>query len=152
MKKYIKIIAVFVLVSVLFTTFYIRTFALSYKGMVLINADTLEILDSYEPHKKLPMASTTKMMTALILAETSELDKKIVTTKEMVTVEGSSMGLLVGDTVSYYDLLVGMMLASGNDAANTAAICVAGSIEKFAELMNKRAKEIGMQNTNFVTP
>lgn len=119
---------------------------------VLINADTFEILHSENAHERLPMASTTKLMTSLILAEQRTPYKTIVTTKEMVTVEGSSMGLLEGDTVSYYDLLVGMLLPSGNDAANTAAISVAGSVEKFAELMNEKAATLGMVNTHFVTP
>lgn len=118
----------------------------------LLNADTYEVLASSNAHKRMSMASTTKLMTALILAEQRTPFKEIVTTRQMVTVEGSSMGLLEGDTVSYYALMVGMMLASGNDAANTAAISVAGSIEEFAVLMNKRAAQIGMTNTNFVTP
>ena len=126
--------------------------AVSAQSYALINADTLEVLDSGNAHARLPMASTTKIMTALILAEQGTPEKQIVTTKEMVTVEGSSMGLLEGDTVSYYALLVGMMLSSGNDAANTAAIAVAGSVSDFADMMNKRAAEIGMTNTHFVTP
>ncbi len=124
----------------------------SAKAYVLLNADTLDVIAAGNAHKRLPMASTTKIMTALILAELNTPDKEIVTTKEMVTVEGSSMGLKAGDSVSYYELLVGMLLPSGNDAANTAAICVAGSAEKFADLMNKKAKDIGMSNTHFVTP
>lgn len=98
------------------------------------------------------MASTTKIMTALILAEQEDLSKEICCTKEMVTVEGSSMGLLVGDRVTYHDLLYGMLLASGNDAANTTAISIAGSTKKFAELMNQKAKELNLTNTHFVTP
>ncbi len=99
------------------------------------------------------MASTTKIMTALLLCELGgDLSKEIVTTREMVTVEGSSMGLQVGDTVSYHDLLYGMMLASGNDAANTVAIALGGSVSEFAQMMNNRAKELGLVNTHFVTP
>ena len=124
----------------------------SAKSAVVINAATGNILFQKNANEKLPMASTTKIMTALILAEQPDLTKTIVTTAEMVTVEGSSMGLLPGDTVSFYALLCGMLLASGNDAANTTAIVLSGSIEKFAELMNQKAKEIGMLNTNFVTP
>ena len=124
----------------------------SAKAYVVINAETGEVLVSSNAHLRLSMASTTKIMTALILAEQNTHEKEITATKEMVTVEGSSMGLLPGDKVSYYELLVGMLLPSGNDAANTAAICVAGSTEKFADLMNRRAAEIGMTNTHFVTP
>lgn len=121
-------------------------------GFVLINADTLEVLHSGNAHKRLPMASTTKIMTALLLAEQNTPDKTVVTTKEMVTVEGSSMGLLEGDTVSYHALLAGMLLASGNDAANTTAIALGGSVDNFVKMMNDRAAKIGMTNTNFVTP
>ena len=126
--------------------------SVSAKAYVVLNADTFEILSSKNAAARMSMASTTKLMTALILAEQRTPFKQIVATKEMVTVEGSSMGLLEGDTVSHYALMVGMMLSSGNDAANVAAISVAGSVENFAVLMNKRAKEIGMVNTNFVTP
>ncbi len=125
---------------------------ISAKSYCLLNADTFEVIDAKNAHQRLPMASTTKLMTALLLAEQNTPEKTVVTTHEMVTVEGSSMGLLVGDTVSFYDLLVGLMLPSGNDAANTVAIAVAGSVGAFAEMMNERAKEIGMKNTHFVTP
>ena len=124
----------------------------SAKGMVLMNADTGEILASKNAHLRLSMASTTKLMTALLLAETGTPEKTVVTTKQMVTVEGSSMGLLEGDQVSYHALLAGMLLSSGNDAANTTAIAVAGSVDKFVQMMNDRAKQIGMTNTHFVTP
>lgn len=124
----------------------------SAKSSILINADTLGVLYSDNAEIQLPMASTTKIMTALILAEQNTPDRIVKTTAEMVYVEGSSMGLKVGDTVTFSDLLYGILLPSGNDAANTAAIAIAGSTEKFALLMNKRAQEIGLHNTNFVTP
>lgn len=124
----------------------------SAQSAILINADTFSVIYSKNSEQRLPMASTTKIMTGLLLAE-ENLDSKIVTTtKEMVHVEGSSMGLKVGDTVSYEDLLYGIMLPSGNDAANTAAIAISGSVEKFAQKMNVKASELGLHNTNFVTP
>ncbi len=151
-EKVIAILISAVLVFVCFVQSSVRAVSASAKAYVLINADTLDILAAGNAHLRLPMASTTKIMTALLLAEQNTPDKEIVTTKEMVTVEGSSMGLTVGDRVSYYELLVGMLLPSGNDAANTAAISVAGSVDKFAELMNRKAQLIGMKNTHFVTP
>lgn len=126
--------------------------SVSAKGYCLINADTFEVLAGENIHKKLPMASTTKIMTSLILAEYGDLEREVTVTEQMVTIEGSSMGLLAGDKVSYYELLVGMLLPSGNDAANSVAILVAGSVEKFVEMMNQKAHKIGMDNTNFVTP
>ncbi len=126
--------------------------SVSAKGAVLMNGTTGEILWQQNGDTRLSMASTTKIMTALLLCESGDLSKKIVTTKQMVTVEGSSMGLLEGDTVSYRDLLYGMLLASGNDAANTTAIALGGSAENFVKLMNEKALDLGLNNTNFVTP
>lgn len=131
----------------------VSAYNISAKAAVVINGYTGEILYSQNCDQRLPMASTTKIMTALLLCELGgDLSKKIVTTREMVTVEGSSMGLQVGDTVSYHDLLYGMMLASGNDAANTTAIAIGGSVQKFVDMMNDRAKQMGLKNTHFVTP
>lgn len=122
------------------------------KAYVLVNAETMGIVFGKNYNKKLPIASTTKIMTALILAEQNTPQKIIKVTKEMVAVEGSSMGLMQGDLVSYNDLLYGMLLASGNDAANAVAYAIGGSLENFAKIMNKKAKEIGLKDTNFVTP
>ncbi len=126
---------------------------ISAKAAVVIDGYTGQILYSYNCNERLPMASTTKIMSALLLCELGgDLSREIVTTGEMVTVEGSSMGLLEGDTVSLHDLLYGMMLASGNDAANTTAIAIGGSVSGFVELMNKKAQEMGLVNTHFATP
>lgn len=133
--------------------FTVSAYNTSAKAAVVIDGYTGEVLYSQNSDSRLPMASTTKIMTALLLCEIGgDLTKEIVTTREMVTVEGSSMGLQIGDRVSFKDLLYGMMLASGNDAANTSAIAIAGSVPEFVKLMNARAKELGLVNTNFVTP
>ncbi len=133
--------------------FPVSAYNISAKAAVVIDGFTGEVLYSQNCDTRLPMASTTKIMTALLLCELGgDLSREIVTTREMVTVEGSSMGLQVGDTVSYHDLLYGMMLSSGNDAANTTAIAIGGSVSGFVELMNKRAQEMGLVNTHFVTP
>lgn len=121
-------------------------------GAVLISADTGEIIYSHNSFQKLPMASTTKIMSALLLLESGNLDEEFVVDSEAIKVEGSSMGLVEGDIVTKYALCCGMLLPSGNDAANVAAVCVAGSVERFAELMNKRAEQIGMTHSYFVTP
>ena len=124
----------------------------SAKSAVLISGDSGEVIYSQNAEECLPMASTTKIMTALLLCEYGHFDEELTVTKEMLAVEGSSMGLLPGDTVSLHDLLYGMMLASGNDAANVTAIAVGGSVAEFVELMNKKAEELGLQNTHFATP
>lgn len=124
----------------------------SAKASVVIDAFTGEIIYSKNCDECLPMASTTKIMTALLLCEYGSLDREIKVTKEMVTVEGSSMGLLPDDTVTLKGLLYGMMLPSGNDAANSTAYVVGGSIEKFVEMMNEKASFLGLKNTHFETP
>ena len=118
----------------------------------LINAENGEIIYEKNSDARLPMASTTKIMTALLLCEYGNLERSIKVTREMVTVEGSSMGLLPDDTVTLKDLLYGMMLPSGNDAANTTAFVVGGSIEGFVKKMNEKASSLGLKNTQFVTP
>ena len=124
----------------------------SARSAVLINGTTGEVIYGKNQSEQLPMASTTKIMTALLLAEENTPQKQVTVTKQMVTVEGSSMGLLPWDTISYNDLLYGLLLASGNDAANSVAYLLGGSLEGFAKIMNLKAKELGLLHTNFVTP
>ena len=125
--------------------------SVSAKGAILIDALTKQVFYEKNIHQKLPMASTTKIMTVLLTIESGNLDKEITFTKDMIA-EGSNMGLKIGDSVSLYSLCVGMMLSSGNDAANAAAISIGGNIPDFCKLMNKKAKELGMKNTSFETP
>ncbi len=122
------------------------------EGAVLIDAENGRILFEHNSSKQLPMASTTKIMTALLTLEEQDIDELFTVNSSAIMVEGSSMGLLEGDKVSLRVLASGMLLASGNDAANAAAVRVAGSIPDFVKLMNERAEEIGMKNTSFETP
>lgn len=151
MKRLIFVLMVLIIV-LLSLPINASALEVSAKAAVVICGDTGEVLYSKNVADQLPMASTTKIMTGLLLCEYGHLDREIIITDEMVRVEGSSMGLLVGDKVTLHDLLYGLMLASGNDAANTIAIVMAGSTGDFAALMNQKAKEIGLENTNFVTP
>lgn len=126
--------------------------SVSAQACVLYCPDNGKVLFSKNENSKMKMASTTKIMTTLLTLEQSASKNKNVTFTKEMTAEGSSMYLQVDDVVTLRDLAKGMMAASGNDAANAAAITIAGSAEKFSELMNRRAKQIGMKNTNFVTP
>lgn len=119
---------------------------------IVMDADTGIILYEKNAYEQRSMASTTKIMTALLAIESCRLDETVKITNEMVQTEGSSLGILPDDTITLYDLIVGMMLTSGNDSANAVACFLSGSLESFAELMNKRADELGMKNTHFVTP
>ena len=147
-------LSVFLVFSFLFLAFggvSASALSLSAKAAALINGDTGEMIFEKNAGERLPMASTTKIMTALLLCE-EDLSQEITVTAEMLRVEGSSMGLKAGDTVSYRDLLYGMLLSSGNDAANVTAFALAGSLDAFAERMNAKAEALGLRNTHFVTP
>ncbi len=124
----------------------------SAKAAIVIDADTGEIIYGKNESEKLPMASTTKIMSTLIVLEQGDLDEEFTVDADAIRVEGSSMGLKEGYKVTLRKLCYGMMLPSGNDAANAAAVRISGSVDKFVELMNERAEEIGLKNTHFVTP
>ena len=124
----------------------------SAESAVVLNAYTGEILYSKNPYEKRGMASTTKIMTSLVALEYGNLTDTVKAKLSDVTVEGTSIGLKDGDEVSLETLVAGMLLESGNDAANVTATMIAGSKEKFSELMNKKAKELGMLSTNFKNP
>lgn len=119
---------------------------------VVINGITREVLWAKEPDARRGMASTTKIMTALLLCEAGGLDRPVTVSAEAAATEGSSAGLAAGQTVTGRFLLAGMLLASGNDAATQTALTLGGSLPAFAEQMNRRAAAIGMENTHFVTP
>lgn len=127
--------------------------SVSARSAVVISAADGRILYEKNSHEKLPIASTTKIMTALLTLEAAARgDKTVRITPEMVRVEGSSMGLKAGDTLTLTALAEGMLSVSGNDAANSAAIAVGGSIQKFAALMNQKAAQLGLSDTHYVTP
>lgn len=122
------------------------------KGVVVIEMETGRILFDQHGERELPMASTTKIMTALITLEQPGLDEYFTVDSKAIQVEGSSMGLQEGDQVTLRTLAYGMLLASGNDAAGAAAVRIAGSEEAFVQMMNDRAQEIGLSHTHFATP
>lgn len=124
---------------------------ISAQACVLMVADTHEVLFARNAHEPLSMASTTKIMTSLVALECGMPQKNILVTDEMVRVEGTSIGLLPGDSIDVHTLIAGMLLESGNDAANVTAYAIAGGIAPFLDRMNEKAREIGMQNTCFET-
>lgn len=126
----------------------------SAQSAVVLTADTGAVLFEKDGHTPRPVASTTKIMTALLALEAAQEqgDPLVDITQEMVAVEGSSMGLQAGDSISLTGLAAGMLLASGNDAANAAALYLDGSLESFTARMNQRAAALGMEDTHFVTP
>ena len=125
---------------------------ISAKTAIVINSVTGEEVFSKNENMRLPMASTTKIMSALIALESGNLDEKFVVDKDAIKVEGSSMGLREGDIVTLRDLCYGMLLPSGNDSANATAVRVGGSVENFVRMMNEKAEQLGLESTHFETP
>ena len=124
----------------------------SARGAVLMEADSKEIIFGQNENARLPMASTTKIMTALVALESLPMDTTVKITPESVGVEGSSIYLCEGETMTLEQLLYALLLESANDAAVAIAVAVSGSVEAFAEKMNERAKTLGLTNTHFVNP
>lgn len=122
----------------------------SASAAIVMEAETGRVLFAKNAEEKRAMASTTKIMTALLALE--QEDREVTITEDMVRVEGSSMGLRAGDRLMLHDLAAGMLSVSGNDAANAAALLIDGSLEAFADRMNRRAAELGLSSTHFVTP
>ncbi len=126
--------------------------SLSAHSAVLLEASSGEIIFSKNENERLPMASTTKIMTALVALDCCELSDVVSVSPDAVGVEGSSIYLSRGEKVTMEELLYAMLLESANDAAAAIAIEVGGSIEGFAEMMNKKAIEIGLADTHFENP
>ena len=119
----------------------------------VVDGNTGTILYAQNENEKLPMASTTKVITAItVINNVEDLDKEYKIPKEAVGVEGSSVYLKEGEEVSIRELLYCLMLRSGNDSAVALAYIVAGGVENFAKLMNKTGKELGATNTNLTNP
>lgn len=144
-------------ILILFLTSLVSSYAvevpdISAKSAVVICADTGEVVFEKDAYQKMPMASTTKIMTSVLALEFGADEHFLTVTDEMVSVEGSSIGLLPDDKISLKTLVKGMLLESGNDAANSVAHIIGGSTPEFVAIMNSKAKEIGMNSTSFETP
>ena len=126
--------------------------SVSAKSAVVMEASTGRVLYQKNAFEKMPMASTTKIMTALVAIENSNLDDRVTVSPNASGIEGSSIWLSPGETMTLSDLLFGLMLASGNDAAVAIAEHVGGDVETFVGMMNDKAREIGAYNTHFANP
>lgn len=127
-------------------------FSVPASSAILLDAATGSVLYAQNADLQRGMASTTKIMTALVILETLPADTVVEITQEMTGAEGSSLYLQAGEHLTVEQLLYGLMLESGNDAAEALAIACDGSIEKFAERMNERAKAMGLTHTRFANP
>jgi len=153
-----KIKKIFTLLALCLTFFAFlpqKTFAketTSAKACVVFEANSGRLLFEKNKDQKLPEASTTKIMTALVVAENVDVNEVVVIPKQAVGIEGSSIYLREGEKLTVKELLYGLMLRSGNDCAVALALHVGKSIENFANIMNKKAKFLGCKNTNFTNP
>ncbi|MBU7005575.1 D-alanyl-D-alanine carboxypeptidase family protein [Phosphitispora fastidiosa] len=125
---------------------------ISADAAILMDAGTGQVLFAKEPFKKRPPASTTKVLTALTAIETGSLKDMVEVSEKAAGTEGSSIYLSAGETLTLSDLLYGALMRSGNDACVAIAEYVAGSVERFAQLLNIRALAMGTLNTHFTNP
>ena len=132
--------------------FSVPSHAISARSAILLDVTTNRILFEKDIDQKSLIASTTKIMTALLICERCNVLDRMRIPKEAVGIEGSSVYLQEGEVLTIQELLYGMMLHSGNDAAVALAIYCGGTIEGFAQMMNDKAKTLGMVNTNFENP
>ena len=143
-------------------TFFLAVFCLPFvcyatptvsaSSAILINANTGEIIYEKQADERRAMASTTKIMTAIVAIENGDLDATITVPAGAVGIEGSSLYLKKGEKMTLYELLQGLMLRSANDAAEAIALSLCGSVDAFADLMNEKAKVLGLCNTHFTNP
>ena len=126
--------------------------AVSAEKAILMDANTGRVLYEKDPDRRSLIASTTKIMTALIICEQCNVLDRMQIPKEAVGIEGSSMYLREGEVLTLQDLLYGLMLQSGNDAAVALAIYCGGTVSDFAQLMNDKARQLGMTGTHFENP
>lgn len=125
---------------------------LNSRSAIVIDRNSKTVLFGKNENAKRKMASTTKIMTAIVVIENSNLSDIVQVSKKSAGTGGSRLGLKTNDKITVHDLLYGLMLCSGNDAAVALAEHIGGSVEGFSVLMNNKAKELNLANTNFVTP
>lgn len=129
-----------------------KVFAVSAQRAIMVDSQTGRVLYEKNADQQALIASTTKIMTALVVCEQCNVLDRMKIPREAVGIEGSSMYLQEGEVLTIQELLYGLMLHSGNDAATALAIYCGGTIEGFAELMNDKAHRLGMEDTHFVNP
>ena len=125
---------------------------LNARSCVVLDRNSKKIIFGKNEYNKVKMASTTKIMTATIIIENCDLNKTITVSKKAASTGGSRVGLKSGDKITIRDLLYGLLLCSGNDAAIALAETAAGNVQEFSNMMNNKAKELGLNNSHFESP
>lgn len=163
--KYIKIITLLLIFALIFSAFSISSIAvegekssknelsISAKAACLIDVQSGRVLYGKNENTRLPMASTTKIMTAIVALESGfPFDTLVRVPKEAVGIEGSSIYLEEGENITLEALIYGLLLCSANDASMAIAIAISGSVDSFVEKMNEKATSLGLSNTHFSNP
>jgi len=122
------------------------------RSAIVIDAESGRVLFEKNAYIKRPMASTTKVMTAIIALENCDLNEVVTVSRNAALVNGSTINLTTGEKLTMRELMYGLLLRSGNDAAIAIAEHIGGSVDGFAKMMNDKAREIGAYNTKFTTP
>jgi serine-type D-Ala-D-Ala carboxypeptidase (penicillin-binding protein 5/6) len=155
MKRFVRLCTILLVVSLIFVNFPQMTSAsvsVSASSAVLMDQESGRVLYGKDAHEKKRIASITKIMTAILAIESGKLEKMVQVSAKATRAEGSSVYLKPNEKIKLEDLVYGLMLRSGNDTAEAIAEYVGGSLDGFVFLMNQKAKEIGMANTNFGNP
>jgi D-alanyl-D-alanine carboxypeptidase (penicillin-binding protein 5/6) len=119
---------------------------------IVIDAESGRVLYEKNAHKRTPMASTTKIMTAVVAIENGRLDDVVTVSKRAAGIWGSKIHLKAGQKITLRELLYGLLISSGNDAAIAIAEHLGGTVENYIDMMNRKARELGLKDTNFKTP
>lgn len=151
-KINLVIIVFFLLFSISTTNVSAYNFSVSGQSAILMEQESGRVLYEKDAHKQLRIASITKIMTAILAIESGKMEENVTVSSNAFGTEGSSLYLRLGEKIKLEDLVYGLMLRSGNDAAVAIAEHVGGSLEGFVYLMNQKAKEIGMDKTVFSNP
>jgi len=157
MKKMVKIyLSIFLSLIFLYTSFvqnvYAKDIYVNAISAIALDCETKIVLYEKNAYNPIEIASTTKIMTALVAIKCGDLNKKIIISEKAASIRGSEIGLKKGEEITLKELLYGLMLRSGNDAAIAIAEGISGSVDEFLKLMNEYALEIGLLNSNFESP
>jgi serine-type D-Ala-D-Ala carboxypeptidase (penicillin-binding protein 5/6) len=150
-----KFIILTIITSILFLAIPQNSSAQIYvsaQSAILMEQDSGRVIFEKDAHTQRRIASITKIMTAILAIESGKLDETVTVSNNAIRAEGSSIYLQEGEKIKLEDLVYGLMLRSGNDAAVAIAETVGGSLDGFVYLMNQKAEEIGMKNTHFANP
>lgn len=154
MKRYLKILSMLLFLLCIPLNVQAETSApdINAQGCALIDASSGKVLYGKNENCTFEPASTTKVMTAIVVLDKCKLTDEVTVHEDFTAIDGTAIGLLNGDVLTVHDLLLGLLMESGNDCANALAIHVSGSVDSFAQLMNEKAKELGATATSFRNP